>query len=100
MLPSRPETRRRPGRRVDETTPSMTHLFEQLGLDARPEAIAGFIGSHQLAGDVHVHEAPFWNDGQRQFLAESIGADAKWTTVVDQLNESLHEDAVKRQTGL
>ena len=33
-------------------------------------------------------------------LAESIGADAKWTTIVDQLNESLHEDAVKRQTGL
>ena len=85
---------------MDETTPSMTHLFEQLGLDADPDGIAGFIASHQLAGAVHVYEAPFWNDGQRQFLAESIGADAKWTTIVDQLNESLHEDAVKRQTGL
>ena len=83
---------------VDETTPTMTHLFEQLGLDAAPEAIAGFIGAHQLDGGVHVYEAPFWNTGQRQFLAESIGADAKWTTVVDQLNEALHVDAVRRQT--
>lgn len=84
---------------MDETPPSMTHLFEQLGLDADPEAIAGFIGTHQLPGEVHVYEAPFWNAGQRQFLAESIGADAKWTTVVDQLNEALHADAVRRQTG-
>lgn len=85
---------------MDETTPDMTHLFEQLGLDAGPGAIAAFIGAHQLSGNVHVHEAPFWNDGQRQFLAESIAADAKWTTIVDQLNESLHEDAVRRRTGL
>ncbi|MDH7454406.1 DUF2789 domain-containing protein [Luteimonas composti] len=84
---------------MDETSPTMTHLFEQLGLDAGPEAIAGFIGAHQLPGEVHVHEAPFWNAGQRQFLAESIGADAKWAIVVDQLNESLHADAVRHQTG-
>lgn len=85
---------------MDETTPSMTHLFEQLGLDASPAAIAGFIATHRLAGDVHVYEAPFWNAGQRQFLAESIGADAKWAIVVDQLNEALHEDVVQPQPGL
>ena len=39
-------------------------------------------------------------DKTRQFIAEQLKADAGWTLVVDQLNESLHEDAVKRQTGL
>lgn len=79
---------------MDETQPSMTNLFLQLGLDADDKAIAAFIGSHQLPADVHIVEADYWNRGQRQFLAESIGADARWTTIVDQLNESLHADAV------
>jgi len=69
-------------------------------LDADDHAIADFISRHQLPADVHIAEAPFWNDGQRQFLAEQLRADARWTTIVDQLNESLHEDAVKRRTGL
>ncbi|WP_133000121.1 DUF2789 domain-containing protein [Luteimonas arsenica] len=85
---------------MDETEPRMTTLFQQLGLDAGEQAIADFIGGHQLAADVHIAEAPFWNEGQRQFLAEQLKADAAWALVVDQLNESLHEDAVKRQTSL
>lgn len=85
---------------MDETTPSMTHLFQQLGLDEDAAAIAAFIGRHQLPADVYITEAPFWSDAQRQFLAEQLQLDAKWTTVVDQLNESLHEDAVRRQTEL
>ena len=85
---------------MDETEPTMTNLFLQLGLDADDAAIARFIGAHPLAAGVHIADAPYWNDGQRQFLSEQLGADARWTTIVDQLNESLHEDAVKRQTGL
>ncbi|MCW5579727.1 MAG: DUF2789 domain-containing protein [Luteimonas sp.] len=85
---------------MDETEPRMRNLFLQLGLDADEQAIARFIGTHQLPADVPVSDAPFWNDGQRQFLAEQLMIDAKWSTIVDQLNESLHEDAVKRQTGL
>ncbi len=84
---------------MDETDPTMTNLFLQLGLAADAPSIAGFIARHQLPADVRISEAPYWNDGQRQFLAEQLGADAKWSTIVDQLNESLHEDAVKRQTG-
>ena len=38
-------------------------------------------------------EAPYWSDAQRQFLAEKIASDGEWAIVVDQLNESLHEDA-------
>jgi len=80
------------------TVPRMTNLFLQLGLDASDEAIASFIQTHQLPTDVGLFEAPYWTDAQRQFLTEAIRADALWTTVVDQLNESLHEDAVKRAT--
>lgn len=85
---------------MQDPAPGMTELFQQLGLDATPEAIADFIRSHQLDADVRIGEAAFWNDAQRQFLVEQLRADAEWTTIVDQLNESLHEDAVKRQTGL
>jgi len=75
------------------TEPSMTHLFEQLGLAADETAIATFIRAHQLPAGVNVNEAPFWNEGQRQFLSESLKADAAWAIVVDELNEALHKDA-------
>jgi len=82
------------------TEPRITNLFLQLGLDASAERIARFIREHQLATDVEVAEAPYWNDAQRQFLSESLQADAAWSTVVDELNEALHEEAVKAATGL
>ncbi|WP_028605617.1 DUF2789 domain-containing protein [Ottowia thiooxydans] len=83
---------------MDRAVPRMSNLFLQLGLDESDQAIADFIKSHQLNSDVALADAPYWNEAQRQFLTEQIKADAAWTTVVDQLNESLHEDAVKRQT--
>ncbi len=85
---------------MNTAEPRMSNLFLQLGLDAGDQAIADFIRSHQLPADVHIVDAPYWNEAQRQFLAEQIKADAAWAIVVDQLNESLHEDAVKKQTGL
>ena len=81
------------------TEPSMTNLFLQLGLQESPEAIAAFIDLHQLPDDVRVAEAAFWNEGQRQFLRESIGLDAAWAIVVDELNEALHADAVAARTA-
>lgn len=77
------------------TTPRMSNLFRQLGLDSHEEAIAEFISTHQLEVGKNIVDAPFWNEGQRQFLAEQLKADAPWSTPVDQLSESLHEDAVK-----
>ncbi|HWK60600.1 MAG TPA: DUF2789 domain-containing protein [Eoetvoesiella sp.] len=84
---------------MDDTTPRMTNLFLQLGLDADPAAIAQFIATHQLPADVGLADAPYWNNAQRQFLTEEIKEDAEWAIVVDQLNESLHEDAVKAGTS-
>lgn len=85
---------------MSNATPRMTNLFLQLGLDASEQAIAQFIKDHQLPTDVSIGDAPYWNEAQRQFLTEQISADAAWAIVVDQLNESLHEDAVKASTGL
>lgn len=85
---------------MDNAIPRMTNLFLQLGLDASEQGIAAFIRSHQLAADVALADAPYWNEAQRQLLCEQLKADAAWSIVVDQLSESLHEDAVKRQTGL
>lgn len=37
----------------------------------------------------------FLTDAQRHFLEEKLHSDGEWTTVIDQLNESLHENSVK-----
>ena len=87
---------------MDTTPSSMTNLFLQLGLPAGKDEIAAFLRAHQLPEDVRVSEAPFWNDGQRQFLREQLVVDADWAIVVDELSEALHADAVKarlRQAG-
>ena len=83
---------------MNRAVPRMSNLFLQLGLDASDQAIADFIKRHQLSADVSITDAPYWNEAQRQFLAEQLKADAAWTIVVDQLNESLHEDAVRNPT--
>ncbi|MDP3517916.1 MAG: DUF2789 domain-containing protein [Pseudohongiella sp.] len=77
---------------------SMTELFMQLGLASETESIASFMQSHQLPADVRLCDAPFWSESQRQFLMEQFKADASWIIIVDQLNESLHENAVKKQS--
>jgi hypothetical protein len=80
---------------MNEPLPRMTLLFLQLGLAADERAIALFIQMHQLAIDVGIADAYYWSGAQRQFLLESLHADALWTTTVDQLSESLHKDAVR-----
>ena len=80
---------------MNQTRPRMTHLFEQLGLNATESGIADFIGTHQLDADIFISKAPFWTDAQRQFIAEKLQSDGEWALVIDQLNESLHEESVK-----
>ena len=81
---------------MSQTRPRMTHLFEQLGLDASDAAIELFIVTHQLNAHTKITEADYWSDAQRQFLAEKIKSDGEWAIVVDQLNESLHEESTNR----
>ena len=75
------------------TSPTMTNLFLQLGLDSSEEGIAQFIKDHQLATTETVCEALFCTASQRTFICEQLTADAPWALVVDQLNESLHASA-------
>ncbi|MDN5511097.1 DUF2789 domain-containing protein [Acinetobacter sp.] len=79
---------------MSQTRPRMTNLFEQLGLDSSEEAITLFIATHQLNAHTKITEAEYWTEAQRQFLAEKIKSDGSWAIIVDQLNESLHEDSV------
>lgn len=67
----------------------LTTLFEQLGLDPDPQAIAQFIAQHALAPGQNILDAPFWNDSQRAFLRSAIETDAEWAVVVDSLAVSL-----------
>lgn len=76
--------------------PRMTHLFNQLGLDATESAIELFIATHQLNAQTKITEADYWTEAQRQFLSEKIKSDGEWAIVVDQLNESLHEESTHR----
>ena len=69
--------------------PRMTHLFEQLGLDASEEAIQQFIETHQLSAETNIADADFWTDAQRQFIVEKIKSDGSWAIVVDQLIRSI-----------
>jgi hypothetical protein len=80
---------------MSTSSPRMTNLFLQLGLPADGKSIEDFIRTHQLPAASRLTDAPYWTDGQRQFLHEQLHADAPWALIVDQLNESLHEDAVK-----
>ena len=79
---------------MNTSLPSMTNLFEQLGLASDEASIQEFIKAHQLEACVYICDAPFWSVGQRALLAEKTITDDDWTIVVDQLNEALHEDAV------
>lgn len=72
--------------------PTMTHLFDQLGLDSSPEAVRRFIETHRLDKGTLLVEAPFWNDAQRALFSQQWQADAAWAIVVDQLSEALHAD--------
>ncbi|MFC5300958.1 DUF2789 domain-containing protein [Azospira restricta] len=68
----------------------LSHLFAQLGEASDEAAIARFIESHPLPGDMHLHEAPFWKPAQSRFLREAILDDADWAEVADELNRELH----------
>ncbi|WP_371257853.1 DUF2789 family protein [Pseudoalteromonas sp. '520P1 No. 423'] len=48
-----------------------------------------FIAEHLLASATHISEAPFWNNGQANFLAESLAEDGDWSEIIDQFDTLL-----------
>jgi hypothetical protein len=76
---------------MDLTNNSVSDLFAQLGLPNEEQDIQQFAAAHRpLMGDGLLHEAPFWNDSQADFLREQHREDAAWAPAVDQLNLMLH----------
>lgn len=75
---------------MDTITPTMTHLFQQLGLPNEPEDIANFIDQHgPLPETQRLSEAPFWTPSQANFIRDKLNADDHWAVVIDALNTSL-----------
>lgn len=67
--------------------PTLTELFDQLGLASTQAAIKEFIKKNgPLPRGVVLHQARFWNASQTAFLKEAIEDDSDWSDVVDQLN--------------
>ena len=79
------------------TQPSLALLFSQLGLANSPAAIELYIRTHQLTSSQNLHDAPFWNKSQREFLISHLVQDDDWAIWIDELNQQLHLDAYRLQ---
>ncbi len=79
--------------------PSLELLFSQLGLANSAAAIELYVRTHQLPAGVPLHDAPFWNRCQRDFLISHLVQDDDWAIWIDELNQQLHLDAYKLQTA-
>lgn len=75
--------------------PSMELLFSQLGLANSPAAIELYVRTHQLKATENLHDAPFWNKSQRDFLISHLVQDDDWALWIDELNQQLHLDACR-----
>jgi hypothetical protein len=75
---------------MELNSPTLSTLFEQLGLDSDQASIDAFVSAHPLPDDVKLIDADFWTPQQARFLKEELRVDAEWAPVVDELNELLH----------
>ncbi|WP_053214839.1 DUF2789 domain-containing protein [Pseudomonas sp. Q12-87] len=67
-------------------------LFKQLGLSDDAADIEKFIAVHSpLKPELHLADAFFWSEGQRQLLQDEILEDADWAEVIDQLDVLLRK---------
>ncbi|AZZ99160.1 DUF2789 domain-containing protein [Pseudoalteromonas sp. R3] len=74
---------------MDTSVHNLKNLFAQLGLDNSDAKIEAFFSQHSLPSDMLLAEAPFWNEGQRHFIEESLQEDADWSEVIDELDTRL-----------
>lgn len=75
---------------MDTNLPTISSLFNQLGLLSKPSDIRAFTERHgPLADHFRLHEAPFWAAWQADFLEEQFQLDADWVGVIDELDMRL-----------
>lgn len=78
------------------TTPTMTDLFDQLGLPSEPQDMKAFIKQYApLDNSLKLADAPIWNESQAAFLKVNLRNDSDWALLIDSLNAQLrdHPDA-------
>ncbi|WP_053148094.1 DUF2789 domain-containing protein [Pseudomonas sp. Pf153] len=77
---------------MEKPVHNLPALFKQLGLPDDAESIDKFMVSHSpLKPGLHLADAFFWSEGQRQLLREEILEDADWAVLVDQLDVLLRK---------
>ena len=76
---------------MDTTKHDISTLFSQLGLPNSEGEIDAFIASHEIADTTLLQDAPFWDEGQRHFIAESLAEDGAWSEVIDELDVRLRQ---------
>jgi hypothetical protein len=75
---------------MEDPIPSMTRMFDQLGLPSQPPAIEAFIAAHKpLDPAIALCDAPFWTASQAEFLRAEMNGDADWAIVIERLNSAL-----------
>ena len=79
---------------MEDLIPSMTRLFDQMGLPSQPAEIQAYITRHKpLPDDIALHEASFWSSSQAEFLRSAIEDDTDWAIVIERLNGALRSKA-------
>jgi hypothetical protein len=76
---------------MDTTKHTLNTLFAQLGLPNTDAQIDAFIASHAIEDTTLLQAAPFWDEAQQHFLAESLEVDGDWSEVIDELDVRLRQ---------
>ncbi|PQA81732.1 DUF2789 domain-containing protein [Limnohabitans sp. TS-CS-82] len=75
---------------MEQSIHRFTDLFAQLGLPSDPTSIAQFVRDKQpLSEAIRLPDAPFWTQGQSEFLSEALAQNSDWAELVDQLSLAL-----------
>ncbi|GEB70753.1 MULTISPECIES: DUF2789 domain-containing protein [Pseudoalteromonas] len=76
---------------MDTTKHDINTLFAQLGLPNSEKQIDEFIANHELEDTTLLQNAPFWDEAQQHFLAESLEEDGAWSEVIDELDVRIRQ---------
>lgn len=76
---------------MDTTKHDINTLFKQLGLPSSEADIDTFIAAHSLPATTLLQDAPFWEQAQQHFIAESLAEDGDWSEVIDELDVRLRQ---------
>lgn len=75
---------------MEDLIPSMTRLFDQMGLGSEPQSIESFIAAHKpLPESIALADASFWSASQAEFLRREVDEDTDWAIVIERLNAAL-----------